>query len=197
MPGNYNHVFLSELFSVQSSRWHQIAEDHLNHLYEEIVGFVKSALSHVVQNEQVLYELLEIASTSLQRSKQNAEEELKKLCDDEKQQPITYNHYYTDNVQKSRQDSTCQMIRTAMDEARQVDWNGRFHVSNTQVDAEKLLTSLQSRITVNMDSQACEEALAGLNAYYKVNTSSALSLLHLTDLFRLPSKPLSTTHAGR
>jgi hypothetical protein len=25
-----------------------------------------------------------------------AEEELEKLCRDEKQQPITYNHYYTD-----------------------------------------------------------------------------------------------------
>jgi len=136
------------------------------------VGFVKSALSHVVQNEQVLYELLEIANTSLQRSKQNAEEELKKLCHDEKQQPITYNHYYTDNVQKSRQDSTRQMIRTAMDEARREDWNGRFHISNTQVDAEKLLTSLQSRIIINMDSQACAEALAGHDAYYKVNAST-------------------------
>jgi len=136
------------------------------------VGFVKSALSHVVQNEQVLYELLEIANTSLQRSKQNAEEELKKLCHDEKQHPITYNHYYTDNVQKSRQDTTRQMIRTAMDEARREDWNGRFHISNTQVDAEKLLSSLQCRITINMDSQACAEALAGLDAYYKVNAST-------------------------
>jgi len=172
LPGNYNHVLLSELFFVQSSRWHQIAEDHLDHLYEEIVGFVKSALSHVVQNEQVLYELLEIANTSLQRSKQNAEEELKKLCHDEKQHPITYNHYYTDNVQKSRQDTTRQMIRTAMDEARREDWNGRFHISNTQVDAEKLLSSLQCRITINMDSQACAEALAGLDAYYKVNAST-------------------------
>lgn len=172
MPGNYNHVLLSELFFVQSSRWHQITEDHLDHLYEEIVGFVKSALSHVIQNEQVLYELLKIANTSLQRSKQNAKEELKKLYHDEKQHPITYNHYYTDNVQKSRQDSTRQMIRTAMDEARREDWNGQFHVSNTQVDAEKLLSSLQCRITVNMDSQACAEALAGLDAYYKVNAST-------------------------
>ncbi len=162
-------MLLSELFFVQSSRWQQIAEDHLDTLHEEIVGFVKNALSHIVQDEQVLYDLLEITTASLQRSKQNAEEELKKLCQDEKQQPITYNHYYTDNVQKSRQDSTRQMIREAMDEARREDWNGRFHISNNQVDAEKLLTSLQSRITIDMDSQACSEALAGLDAYYKVN----------------------------
>jgi hypothetical protein len=70
------------------------------------VGFVKSALSYIVQDEQVLYDLLKIITASLQRSKQNAEEELKKLCQDEKQQPLTYNHYYTNNVQKSRQNST-------------------------------------------------------------------------------------------
>ena len=133
---------------------------------------MKSALSHIVQDEQVLNELLEITIASLQRSRQNAEEELKNLCQDEKQQPITYNHYYTDNVQKSRQDSTRQMIRKAMDEAKQEDWNGRFHISNTQVDAEKLLTSLQNRINIDMNNQACAEALAGLDAYYKVNISA-------------------------
>ncbi len=160
------------------------------------MSFVKSALSHTVQNEQVLYNLLEITTASLQRSKENAEQELKRLCQDEKQQPITYNHYYTDNVQKSRQESTRQMIREAMDEARREDWNGRFHISNTQVDAEKLLTSLQSRITVNMDSQACSEALAGLDAYYKVNFSQ-IKPIRVTHLVRSPSKLLSTILAGR
>lgn len=168
-------MLLSAPFFVQSSRWHQIAEDHLDTLYEEIVGFVKSALGHIVQDEQVLYDLLEITTASLQRSKQNAEKELKKLCQDEKQQPIKYNHYYIDNVQKSRQDSTRQIIREAMDEAREEDWNGRFHISNTQVDVEKLLTSLQSRITIDIDSQACLEALAGLDAYCKVNFIAILA----------------------
>ena len=37
------------------------------------------------------------------------------------------------------------------------------------MDAEKLLALLQSRITVDIDKQACSEALAGLNAYYKVD----------------------------
>ncbi|KAL8838823.1 MAG: hypothetical protein Q9170_001978 [Blastenia crenularia] len=168
LPGNYNHVLLSELFFVQSSRWHQIAEDHMNTVYEVTVSFVKKALGHVIQDERILFDLLEITTASLQSNKKQAEEELNRLCHDEEQQPITYNHYYTDNVQKSRQDSTRQMIREAMNEAKREDWGGRFHISNTQVDAEKLLTSLQSRITVNMDSQACSEALAGLYAYYKV-----------------------------
>ncbi len=48
------------------------------------------------------------------------------------------------------------------------DWNGKLHVSNNVVDAEKLVASLQKRIIVDMDAQACAEALAGLLAYYKV-----------------------------
>ncbi|KAK1092611.1 hypothetical protein LTR48_004007 [Friedmanniomyces endolithicus] len=37
------------------------------------------------------------------------------LAESEQQQPITYNHYYTDNVQKSRLDSTQKTIERAME----------------------------------------------------------------------------------
>ncbi|KAI4271952.1 MAG: hypothetical protein L6R38_006737 [Xanthoria sp. 2 TBL-2021] len=167
LPGNYNHVLLSELFYIQSSRWYQIAKDHLNSVHKVIVGFVKSRLRHIIHDERIFSDLLEIIIASLQTSQKNAEEELNKLWQDEKQQPITYNHYYTDNVQKSRQDTTRQMIRKAMEGARQ-EWGGRFYISNNQIDAGKLLASLQSHVTVDMDKQACSKALAGLNAYYKV-----------------------------
>ena len=108
---------------------------------------------------------------SLLKNKHEAEEELSRLCEDEKQQPITYNHYYSDNVQNARQDSTRKLVKKAMNEASAQDWNGKLHVSNNSVDAEKLLASLQRRITVDMDAQACTEALAGLSAYYKVTVS--------------------------
>ena len=58
-----------------------------------------------------------------------------------------------------------------MNEASAQDWNGKLHVSNNSVDAEKLLASLQRRITVDMDAQACTEALAGLSAYFKMTVS--------------------------
>ncbi|MCJ1391566.1 hypothetical protein MMC18_004430 [Xylographa bjoerkii] len=168
LPGNYNHVLLSELFHIQSGRWRDIAENHLTTIYDEIAEFVVSALSHITKDEGVQTELSDIILVSLQKNRQAAEAELRKLCEDEEQQPITYNHYYTDNVQKARQDSTRKLIRKAMNDATAQDWNGKLHVSNNTVDAEKLLASLQSRIVVNMDGQACAEALAGLQAYYKV-----------------------------
>ncbi|KAK4944808.1 hypothetical protein LTR28_008176 [Elasticomyces elasticus] len=105
---------------------------------------------------------------SLQSSKKAAKDELQNTLEDEKQQPITYNHYYTDNVQNSRQEATKKLIRKAMDETKAHDWNGRFHISNNSIDADELIASLQKRVVVNMEAQACAEALAGLSAYYKV-----------------------------
>jgi len=71
-----------------------------------------------------------------------------------------------------------------MNETSAQDWNGKLHISNNSVDAEKLLASLQKRIVVDMDAQACTEALAGLSAYYKVITPSTKHCVYRTDTFR-------------
>ena len=168
LPGNYNHVLLSELFHIQSSKWPGVASEHLATLYNEVTRFVEAGLRHIAKDDRVQVELLEMTSASLERRRLTAEEELKRLFEDEKQHPITYNHYYTDNVQNARQNSTRESIKKAMNDVMAHDWNGKLHISNNTVDAEKLLASLQKRIIVDMDEQACTEALEGLFAYYKV-----------------------------
>lgn len=162
------------MFHLQSCRWRGIAEDHLGALHDEITAFVNAVLEHIAKDEQVFDELVEMTSLSLQESKQCAEKELGNLWQDEQQQPITYNHYYTDNVQNARQDSTRKLIKKTMNETTAYDWNGKLHVSNNTIDAEKLLASLQRRIIVDMDGQACAEALAGLTAYYKVSIEAGV-----------------------
>ncbi|PVH68616.1 hypothetical protein DL98DRAFT_440849, partial [Cadophora sp. DSE1049] len=62
----------------------------------------------------------------------------------------------------ARQDSLKKAIQSSMNSVVSKDWNGKFHVSNNQLEYDKLLSSLQKRIAVNMDNQACSEALAGL-----------------------------------
>ncbi|RKK96868.1 hypothetical protein BFJ68_g14192 [Fusarium oxysporum] len=94
--------------------------------------------------------------------------ELDKLIQDEKRSPLTYNHYYTDNVQKARLNFQRTAIKDVMAEVTQLDWHGKLHISNSSVEIEKFVSALQARITVNMDEQACNEAVTELNAYYKV-----------------------------
>lgn len=102
LPGNYNHVLLTELFHQQSSRWQQLAEDHVDTVFEGIQEFVNRAISSLKLEHSVLMEVQETVSSRLQDQRMLAEKELATLCDDEQRHPVTYNHYYTDNVQKSR-----------------------------------------------------------------------------------------------
>ena len=165
-------------------------------LCDEICAFVKAGLDHITNDEGLLAELGDITSPRLNERREAAHVELERLRQDERQQPITYNHYYTDNVQNARQDSTRKIIRKAMEETRAQDWNGKLHISNNSIDAEKLLASLQKHVIVDMEGQACAEALAGLQAYYKV------ILIHLmfhamANRFRSPLRPTSITCVGR
>ena len=112
-------------------------------MYNEVTTFVEAGLRHIAKDDRVQVELLEVTSTSLKRRRLAATEELKRLCEDEKQHPITYNHYYTDNVQNARQDPTRESIKKAMNDVTAQDWNEKLHISNNAVDAEKLLVSLQ------------------------------------------------------
>ena len=174
LPGNYNYVLLSELFHEQSSRWQSIAEDHVARVSQMATGFVQMALLRLIREENVRREISVLTSLGLDEGAHLAREELGKIAADEKLQPITYNHYYTDNIQKARQDSLKKSIQQVMRGVIDDDFNGKLHVSNTLPDMDRLLASLQKRVVVNMDDQACAEALAGLNAYYKVcNATSA------------------------
>lgn len=81
------------------------------------------------------------------------------MLEDEKLQPITYNHYFTDNVQKARQGVGEAMINKIYDK----DFN-----------REQALSLLEITVA-DMDQQACNEARAELDAYYKVNFVQVIS----------------------
>lgn len=149
----------------------EIASDHVEDVGDAIKAFVDAALHHVVLDDSAKAEIHEMVRIYLQANISAAQGELERLWEDEKHQPITYNHYFTDNIQKARQQGTQALLKQAMSATREQDWGGKMHVSNTAVDLSRLLTSLQQRIIVNMDEQACSEALSGLCAYYKVSVS--------------------------
>lgn len=107
---------------------------------------MEKALSRVIAEEEMRREILQLANSKLDDGKKLALEELQKILVDENRQPITYNHYYTDNIQNARKDSVKNAIQKAMRGAVEEDWKGKFHVSNTALDTEKLLASLQRRV---------------------------------------------------
>lgn len=160
MPGSCN-ALITELFYEQSKRWEEIAERHVQRLHIESCQFAKNALEYVAREDQVRQEVWKIVKVPIQDNHTAAKAELGKLLDDEKMQPITYNHYYTDNIQKDRHDSTKRTMGQALE-----------NFSMKSFSSEDVLEHIQEHVTVDMDQQACDEAKASLSAYYKVSPGS-------------------------
>ncbi|KAB8239932.1 P-loop containing nucleoside triphosphate hydrolase protein [Aspergillus flavus] len=129
LPGNYNHALLGELFHEQSSRWADIAREHVTTIADLVSRFTRAASEFVIKDPSARDNLLRIIVAKLDENAECAFHELCKLLDDEAGCPITYNHYYTDNVQKARNKRSRQDLGTSLNNAINNDWNGRFHVA--------------------------------------------------------------------
>ncbi|KAL4780682.1 P-loop containing nucleoside triphosphate hydrolase protein [Aspergillus varians] len=168
LPGSHNYSLLAELFHDQSERWASISRRHVNVVVSLVSRFIPAALRFVVKDPKARENLARGIKTALDIKVKAAFKELDKLLLDEARHPITYNHYYTDNVQKARLDRSKGDLQDSMDAAIREDWNGRFHVSNSEVEIGRLLSSLQGHIASDMTEQACIDARSDLAAYYKV-----------------------------
>ncbi|OTB03479.1 hypothetical protein M426DRAFT_74049 [Hypoxylon sp. CI-4A] len=171
LPGNYNYVFLAELFREQSSRWLSIALD----LYEKVSTltseWIDKAVHDSVHDTQLRHEVFVLCTKGFDESKRLAYEELMKLLDDEKRQPTTYNHYYTDNVQQARNETHRAEIELvlygAFDAGYAISSQGKGDKAKTE-RIKPFVDNLVSIKTEDMVQQACNEGIAALEAYYKV-----------------------------
>lgn len=168
LPGNHNWALLSELHQEQSRRWKGIAEEHVCDVLQMASQWTQDAVKRLIHEEAVQSEVEGILRERLENAKKLALDELEQLVDDERKSPLTYNHYYTDNVQQDRLNAQRAAIKDAIHLVTDQDWARKSHISNRPKDIERFVHSLQDRITVDMDEQACNEAMAQLNAYYKV-----------------------------
>lgn len=125
-------------------------------------------LAYLKIEAHVLVGIKEGIEVALQESKTKAEEELSKLWGDEQEHPITYNHYYTDNVQKSRLDGTQKMLKRALETANVISDDTPRSKSISNMSVDMLIAAVRSNVVVDTDEQACSEALDELEAYYKV-----------------------------
>ncbi|KAI9932556.1 hypothetical protein MW887_008798 [Aspergillus wentii] len=150
LPGNDNHALQAELFHAQSERWADIGRRHLEAVVDLISRFIRSALEFVIKDGSARHNISQTVLDSLHNNIRAAHEELTQLLRDEAQHPITYNHYYTDNIQKARKSQSKEQLKELINNARQQDWGGQCHFTNSIGEMERLISSLQKHITVAM-----------------------------------------------
>lgn len=133
-----------------------------------ISQWIHHACQRLINEDKLRLEIKAILNAWLVESGDHARNELNKLIDDECSTPLTYNHYYTDNVQNDRRDDQRAALKEAITHVAEYDYEGRFHISNIPEDHDKFISAIESQIIVDMDKQACNEAYIELRAYYKV-----------------------------
>lgn len=124
------------------------------------------ALAFVFKDTKVRENIHRSMCVTLDENIRKADRELDKLLQD-----VACNHYYTNNIQRERQDRPKKHIQDSMKNAIQEERNGRFHFSNSQDEVDRLVNALQVRMNVDMAEQACSDAQTDLDAYYKVSSS--------------------------
>lgn len=94
----------------------------------------------------------------------------------------TYNHYYTDNIQKRRKEKMDACTEKARQAATTKIRNDQGFITKTNFSADTFQKEMDKAVQRDMEVFAAEETLESSRAYYKVRESaSRSSFLQLTN----------------
>ena len=93
------------------------------------------------------------------------------LTPHQKSHPITYNHYFTENLQKLRNERNKNEYSKIVKQFFSMASLDVPHYCREQHDLNQLVNALTLRTEPDMNRFACSEALDCMEAYYKVGSS--------------------------
>ncbi|KAI8945591.1 interferon-induced GTP-binding protein Mx [Xylaria longipes] len=155
LVGNFNPQLIAELYWEQSSPWEKLASDHVEKVCRLCEKFLTSLLTNKIPQHVRIRFWSPIVADALKERREAAFEELKKILDDNKSAPINYNHYYTENLQKLREERLRAQLEPKPGQ------------TNSTI-IESAVAALCPKTTTDMEIFSCEEALDCLMSLYKV-----------------------------
>jgi hypothetical protein len=179
LPGSINPEVTSHLFWEQSEPWKEIAEGHIEAVRAACKYFIQQVLDHAAPSEfkKPLEDL--IVNEVLADNLKDAQDELKKLLQDKARPPTTYNHYYSDTIQKKRDDKYTAKVAKAKEAATVKAFGNNGSTLNVEIFQREMNKTTER----NMDNYTAEEALDSQAAIYKVRTHAPQSnMYHGTNL---------------
>lgn len=169
LPGTFNPMIINTLFQEQSQQWEVEARKHVEHVWRACNRLMYSIIGEIADH-RVGERLLQHWIHDLLKARLcNAESDLKQILADRQEHAITYNHYYTENVQNIHQQRRAKSSQNALKKILGLAENQ--HVDMTQnlvISPQAFLSSFSSQTEADMDRFACIEILDRVLAYYKV-----------------------------
>ncbi|CAG8197859.1 unnamed protein product [Penicillium salamii] len=169
LPGTYDPMITRDLFQDHSRPWEGISRNHViaawvaaKEFLQQVVTYVADkATSTALFDKVILPALIELRETLEQGTAEL-------LAPHQQRHPITYNHYFTETLQHTRNGRQKEQLREALKRHFKVDHLPSAYGTWDSVDLRALFDSLVRSTEPNMTKYASEEALDCMLAYYKV-----------------------------
>ena len=171
LPGTFNPLLISDLFFQQAEPWQQLAQEHIQQTWEASKMTLELALSEIVDDGTNTSLQAQIVDPIMREKLSDLNSRLKQILKPHQHgHAITYNHYFTEVIQKARL------------ERHEQDLSQRFYTYfgvkqdnppeeidiKTKVSVPQLMSSLTKQTEHDMDLYACSEVIECMQAYYKV-----------------------------
>lgn len=173
LPGVFNPMIIGHMFQEQSIYWEPLARKHIDAVANACKRFVLAVLDSVGTSDTTEKLSALVVLPFLKHMHSAAVAELEHVLKDKSRHPITYNHYFTDNIQKLQQERLTKFITQIAEQSkiqavRKTNQAGPAYVDVEYVDPVALKSKLHQNIQHDMDKFAAEQALDAHDAFYKV-----------------------------
>ncbi|KAK4118379.1 hypothetical protein N657DRAFT_606320 [Parathielavia appendiculata] len=168
LPGTFNPMIVAELFLEQCRPWGAIARRHVENVWDAASRFVKLVVAHTADEstaKALQYEVFEPAMSGVLQEMRDKTTEL--LMPHQHGHPITYNHYFTETLQKVRRERGKNERERILCRFFGVESLKTWYLKG-DFDLRRLADSLAESGELDMGRFAASEAFDCLNAYYKV-----------------------------
>ncbi|KAL6717733.1 hypothetical protein ACLMJK_003818 [Lecanora helva] len=171
LPGTFNPLIIGDLFYQQSKPWKRLVERYSDRILKATRTSLE-LISLYTTNEATSEGLIrEIIDPAIEKYAGRLAKKVEEILDPHQEgHPITYNHYFTETIQKARKEYA------KKDQVQQLnnffkikpDMGSSYVNSHQGFDTGVLLEALNQRTEADMDRYACSEAVDCIEAYYKV-----------------------------
>jgi GTPase SAR1 family protein len=171
LPGTFNPLIVGDLFFQQSRPWKGIIGDYCHKILEATGLCIDLSLVHLTDDRTRAGLHREIIDPALEGFSKALEQKVLELMKPHQTgHPITYDHSFTETVQKARKEHSERELGRRLNEFfKPKHGTSPIYPPQQSINRTELLNALTKNTEQNMELYACSEAADCMEAYYKVS----------------------------
>lgn len=175
LPGTFNPLIIGDLFFQQSQPWKMLVNDCCRKVLEATKLCIDLILIHTTDDRTRAGLHREIVDPAIEGLLKALEAKILELLKPhQKGHSVTYNHYFTETVQKARQAHEKKELQGRLNSFFKVsEGTASVQLSGRSFNTAELLNVLSNKTGQDMELYACSEAVYCMEAYYKVRSCSS------------------------